>query len=692
MTRVKNDKGETDKLLGGVQQLIRSQVYIPAIGREEMDRFLSNEAMKRSYVYLILPILFADGMGLKLTKSKKLDFVAAGYLHFVSVLKVDDVFDNPQKKMNKGNLALLMSLQGAAYQMLGRHFKSGHPFWTTWAARHELYFRQVTQDQFNWGHDLISRRNYREVAEQKNSLGLIALDCITHSVTGGNKEENKEKQDVLLAIYNHFAMASQILDDIKDINEDFTTRQMNYVLIRFPREALKTREAFEKAYKEFYTSGDFTKSYSQVFRHLNKARQLARSIGAKGWEDFITGFHNKAASEFYDVKGFVRCLNTRNQLIQQPAISANPVFPDIHTENNRYNKQIKGLIKYILLQKNKGYGELQHVMFMNKNIGLSSPGEIHINDTFQRALLADIYCDCIPLNPGFFNPLVKEETAYLISREQKDEIGGWSYYPGIPEVAADADDLGQILQVFIRGGMNGQTSRYFDGPIDLLLKDRTHPDGGMETWLVPRNSKEQKFLRQEEYNQLWGAGPDSEVMANMLYGLLLYQPDKFESVIQSGLGYLLRRMDAQGYWESKWYYGPYYGTYTCARLFDGLKRKGIRIKSKELRSQILFSRNQLLDTQTAAGGWGMTRGSQDYLNSSLALLALNYMNEFMGPSRKVVESMRRGMAYLAGDADLAQFAPFNTPFIKPRMNDPYSSKTMTTAYMLKSFLTLQSIY
>ena len=162
------------------------------------------------------------------------------------------------------------------------------------------------------------------------------------------------------------------------------------------------------------------------------------------------------------------------------------------------------------------------------------------------------------------------------------------------------------------------------GPLNVLLRDNAYPDGSIETWIVPRSGRTSVQERQAFFNETrWGVGPDSEVMANLLYGLHLYDSSRFQGTIRSGITFLLDRQDASGSWASRWYIGPYYGTYVVLRL---LEATGDTVT--EARRALAF----LLESQRADGGWGLSGADSDPLCTALALLALRYCHT--GESRQ----------------------------------------------------------
>lgn len=96
-------------------------------------------------------------------------------------------------------------------------------------------------------------------------------------------------------------------------------------------------------------------------------------------------------------------------------------------------------------------------------------------------------------------------------------------------------------------------------------------DGAINTWLM------QDPQERETANRLWGrgrddTGKDAEVVANVLYGALLYDRatnrTTWASSIERGAGWLVEQQHPMGFWRAGWYVGTYYSTYATIRLLS----------------------------------------------------------------------------------------------------------------------------
>ena len=170
---------------------------------------------------------------------------------------------------------------------------------------------------------------------------------------------------------------------------------------------------------------------------------------------------------------------------------------------------------------------------------------------------------------------------------------------------------------------------------------------------------------QEHYNKTkWGEGPDNEVVANFIYGLVLLNEEKYQNKIDLSVSFLLNTQNKEGFWASRWYYG----TYVCLRLFSKLN-----LQNDNISKAIFFIEN----SQNIDGGWGLNDKS-DPLNTAMSLLSLSYYKNDSVTVKKAISYLKKTQfengSWCAVD------------FIRPKTNEPYKSKTITTAYVLKALI------
>jgi len=167
-----------------------------------------------------------------------------------------------------------------------------------------------------------------------------------------------------------------------------------------------------------------------------------------------------------------------------------------------------------------------------------------------------------------------------------------------------------------------------------------------------------------------GKGPDVEVVANFLYALFLYDGEKYFGAIKKGVDYLISEQNIDGSWKSRWYYGKYYGTYVCLRLLNCFPKEFFETKQKSL--------DFLKTSQNENGSFGSEENL--IMSTSFARLSLNFF-----PSENSTINFRNSERFLLNN-QLIDGSWKAENFIKPKNNEPYKSKTLTTAFVLKSLI------
>lgn len=207
--------------------------------------------------------------------------------------------------------------------------------------------------------------------------------------------------------------------------------------------------------------------------------------------------------------------------------------------------------------------------------------------------------------------------------------------------------------------------------ISIAIEDRSTENGEIETWIIPRENLNKNQTKQDYFNSSkWGKGPDVEVVANFLYALFLYDAEKYFGAIKKGVDYLISEQNIDGHWESRWYYGKYYGTYVCLRLLNCFPKEFFETKQKSL--------NFLKTSQHENGSFGSEENL--IMSTSFARLSLNF---FLSENSTI--NFRNSERFLLNN-QLIDGSWKAENFIKPKTNEPYKSKTLTTAFVLKSLI------
>jgi Squalene cyclase len=486
-----------------------------------------------------------------------------------------------------------------------------------------------------------------------------------------SKETDKTLYDLLLKSHYYFSVGFQLYDDVKDFKEDFEKGQFNWAIY-------KLREVVDfdsyKNDKIILNKLLYVKSVGQeILKESISAFQQALDILLplnvnSEWSEIINET-KKTIEGYLDVtNGYLEMIKVKIELSYE-VLDFDSFFDfSSVTDNFVY----KGL-NYIKTDYLKKYAELKHVMYLSNQDDFKNDCQIHISDTFQRALLN---CSLLSIARKYMletSSYVDTEINYLIGRLNKDDIGGWSYFPSVNEISADIDDLGQMIQFFLRAENIPAVNKYCEQPIKIALSNKYNKHGGIATWILP-NKLNAKQLKQDLFNRTkWGTGPDIEVVANFVYSLYLLDSSLYQENIKDALIFIKSSQEINGSWMSRWYYGCYYGTYVCLRLLQPFRTS--------CENEIKKALNYIVANQNNDGGFGLTPGVSDALNTSLAILSLKLFKETLS-SDIIIQNAKQ---YLL-DNQQQNGSWMATDFIKPKVQDPYKSTIMTTAFALEALI------
>lgn len=324
----------------------------------------------------------------------------------------------------------------------------------------------------------------------------------------------------------------------------------------------------------------------------------------------------------------------------------------------RIYNSVENSLRFLKEQHSLNYSESWHI-YSNPMVGM------YIADIFQKAVISDVLLDA---EQGGFS-VGAEILANIQDIISSASDRGWRYFPNWTDLPPDADTLGMILQVVSRSklGMLQECEK----ALELLVRNRNE-DGSFNTWLLD-NPSLQGF-----YNYNLGGGKDVEVIANLLYGLHLYDPERFRVLIDKGLEYVISQQRKAGDWESTWYFGNYYGMYVCLRI---IKAGSVYNQSADI------TKKYILKNQQPNGSWD---GETTYTAFAILALSLLEMN------KTELSSFIRGIEFLLSTQDdggswrAGKFIRMSHPERKQTFI-PYTSRTITAAYCLKALISAHRV-
>lgn len=585
----------------------------------------------------------------------------AGYLYYHSTLLVDSIIDEG----DFSNIPTTMALQEEAIKILTSIYGRKSEFWDKWNERRKEYFEAVKIEKKIGTERSVEFHVYSDLADKKSAFGKVAIDSLWFL----SKKQDRTIYAHLIESHKYFSIGFQLYDDFRDFEEDLKINQFNWGVYELKKEIdFKDYEHdYETIHKLFFIRGVAQKILKKSIENFEQALLIVKKMDFQSeWEETIRETWGKIITDLDITNHYIKSVESKIKF-RKKIIQNNYFFNFSKIEST----VIKNGLSFIESQFVENYLELNHLMYLGKIDGFENTEQVHASDTFQRAMLNDCLISVSRKTDIDLLDFLKHECDYLISKRNMDTIGGWGYFPTVKEIAADIDDLGQITQLFIDSGNIEFIETYCKTPIEIALSQRSCSNGGIETWIIPKDNQTEIQKKQEFFNfTRWGTGPDVEVVANFIYALQRYDSKQYKNQTEKALEYIIKEQNKEGFWESTWYYGNYYGTYVCLRL--------IKMFENNFSNHIERAMEYITNNQNSDGGFSLNeKGESDSLSTSFAILGLEL---FPKQKDKTIEKAKQFL--IKSQNPDGSWKAIN--FIKPKFLEPYKSKTITTAFAMKA--------
>jgi hypothetical protein len=337
---------------------------------------------------------------------------------------------------------------------------------------------------------------------------------------------------------------------------------------------------------------------------------------------------------------------------------------------------------YLLNEADQGFPDTRHEMIFPRGVGFTAKSEKQASDIFVRAILANVLLDIAELEEGdqafegALHEIARREAELVARARLTDRLGGWSYFPDLPELPPDVDSLAAALSLFARAAPS--YTPLCQEPIELVLA-AARADGAVETWIIsPRDDPARRWAMQRGIECYWGASLDVEVCAHFYLALLASDRQRYGPVALTGARYILTRQEADGAWPATWYWGRLYSTGLCLRL---LRELGVGAEA------ISRAAGYLRGSQRPDGGWGAGRSVP--LDTALAVSALAGADS-VDEAAVIEPAVRRLVDFQARDGhwDASPWIKMDVGRADGRITHTltYQSVTLTTAFCLRALL------
>ncbi len=640
---------------------------------QALTRTFDDGAHARSNYYDYYPFLFRKDF--PTVSDAQLKVIAvSGVLYLNHLLLVDNIVDTDA--LEAYHYPLLSSLlHEQAILRLTPLFRPDSCFWDCLSTYHRdfasatlaekrIHFRRICS---------YTKEEFFRIASGK--AGVSKAACAALAILSNSPE----RLDWLSRTQDLFNAALQMYDDVKDWKDDYARGNYSYLITR----ALTAFRLPPDVPASEMPDTDALGNHLYYSGHVEEALTFASAWCTEALE----GLDRQKVAGWIQV---VQKLRSQIELLRDDfgQIRVRMILRSKGFLAEGMEAITKGATRFLMEQHAAGYPEAQHRM------GFISPaepveGRVHSGCVFQRAIIADVLLDLRDRGLLAESEAIPSELAYLIQSRLTHVRGGWNYFPTLRNLPPDADDLGQILQVLVRGGYPS-ISNLVDDDIHLLFDKNGHDDGSFETWIVDRGaSDENTALFVQAISDSWGDGPDVEVVANMAYGLRLYDPSRFSTRIQRAAEFVESKQTEAGNWLPTWYGTTFYGSYVSTRLLGALESKS---------PSLARAADFILKAQRQDGGFGDKCSTP--LETALALLMtagpLKTTREWSTCRKRALNYLKLAAAddYTWGASVFIQMdanrARRSSRGYRPNILT-YSSRTLTTAFVLKALLTASDI-
>ncbi len=599
-----------------------------------------------------------------------------------SLIVADKIVDHDVTDEAPGDLVHgIIALQYKALRALNRIFADDDPFWQQYEGYYSDHLRGVHAERRFVANPWLAGVDTVSAAVRDRNR----IHCGVMAALAALAEEPQRLPKLELAM-DAFCTALQLMDDVHDWRVDIERRKptnlnvQNNILV----DVLSGDIDLKGASRRIFFDGAAENVASSAIEYARQAAGFAREEGLFRWAEFI-GTRLLAFENFLERIVAAR----KSQVAWSRQIVATAPLPALAGASPIVNL----LVNRLRSAWSTGFGELRHLMLFPSSAGFTGQDELKRGDLFQRLLVLDAL---IQVNSRFgpspgLETLIDQESTLLLNAADVDPVLGrvWKYFPDLPELPADTDDLAEIIRLVNRVRERRELEAHIDASIRTNLETVFAGSQAprLETWIVPSYSSEPVHLSQRRaIETAWGNGDDVEVVANLMDALYDYDLNLWQAHFSDSAEYFAGKQDAAGFWFSTWYVGPYYGTYAVARALGRLPESIVATFASKR------ALNAIIEAQCENGGWTLEGDQPDALSTSLALLALHCLRAHGDVSSAVAEGLDWLRSHI-GDEPSTDFIKMHIPVSNQRERPReirYGSKTLTLALMLRALLQWES--
>ena len=269
---------------------------------------------------------------------------------------------------------------------------------------------------------------YEDLADKKSAFGKIAIDSL-NSLSDNNYQEMYNK---LLESHKFFSVGFQLYDDVKDFREDLQKGQFNWAVYKL-KDIVDFAE-FDNDIPTFnkllYIRGVAQEVLKLSIDNFQKSLDIInQSQNESEWGQVVAEMKSTIESYLDITNGYIHTIKAKIEIANNKFV--NDCFFDITKCSNTI---VSRGLEYIKNDYLHSYADLKHIMYLSNLDDFDNTNQIHISDTFQRALLNDCLLAVSETSKVDISDYIDQEVDYLMNRRNNDVVGGWSYFPTVMEI------------------------------------------------------------------------------------------------------------------------------------------------------------------------------------------------------------------------------------------------------------------
>jgi squalene-hopene/tetraprenyl-beta-curcumene cyclase len=583
----------------------------------------------------------------------------AGRLFSTVMFASDNVIDGDEPSQQALSSADLLAVSFEAYRVLGEVLGGAPRFWDEFRSALATYIQAVGREaRYVRGDRLITDFTRAEafgLAEDK-----AAVSCVTLYGLAALSGRDGPVADLCASI-GSYNVVMQLTDDLLDWRQDVLAGRPSWLLAEVAADAVPpgpdgrwTAADLGRLGQAVFYGGCARRTIELALDKVAEARAFAAPHGVDQWLILLRHLEHRVHAMYLELPGPAPRPDPApgDTALAGPA-QAGPGAVDRKiwlppAAGAPWRRMAWDTLRWLIRQWGLGTGfpDAKHIMWFIAGEGFTADSDMQIGDVFSRALIATALAEADAVVDGQLADCLDRDVTHLLNRRHPDDPGLWSYFPELPELAADADDLAEILRVLTMTGRDGALAGELDVALGIALTDGAHPDGSFETWLVPAAATDPLAVaRRLQAVQKWGTGADCEVVANLVEAVASYHGKTGRAAahlaaVDRAVTYLASQQRPDGSWPATWYQTDLYGTWVSVRA---LRRLSPEHTESLDRAASYIARAQLPD-----GGWSVFSGcdTSDATGTALALLGL----ADSGRAAAYADATARAQAWLRGAA------------------------------------------